>query len=318
MNNDLKTPSSPMRVGAVVLHYRFWPQVEETLQALLRQSHLPDHVVVVDNASGDGSARKIARAFPAVDVIQMDRNVGYGAGMNAGVEQLLARNADAILLLTHECRLAPTALGSLLDRLDQEPMVAAVGPLLAYRSHPERVFSAGGSIDRSAWRPRHIHEPALVEEWSGRPAHEVEWVDGAAVVLRASAVRTVGKLDEDYFLYFEETEYLLRLRQLGWSIECVPAALAWQEPGSRPTYLWFRNRLRFLGRTAPKRHVIREASRLGMSVVRNTISPNPRLTFTDIRDRRRALFHFLLRRWGPDGGDLRNGDAKAVDPWPSS
>jgi hypothetical protein len=83
-------------------------------------------------------------------------------------------------------------------------------------------------------------------------------------------------------------------------VECVPAAVAWQEPGNKPTYLWLRNRLRFLARTAPKRHVLREACRLAASVVRNSLVSNRVLTSSQIQDRRRALVHFLTRRWGPD------------------
>jgi GT2 family glycosyltransferase len=302
MRTEAAPKTRTLRVGVVVLNFRFWPHVAETLNALLNQSRRPDRVVVVDNASSDGSTRKIARAFPALDLVEMRTNVGYGGGMNAGVDELLARKMGAILLLTHECRLAPGALEALVDRLETASNVAAVGPLLGYRSHPERVFSAGGCIERSSWRPRHIHEPAAMDEWRGRVPHEVEWLDGAAMLLRASAIRTTGKFDEDYFLYFEETEYLLRLREMGWSIECVPAAIAWQEPGVRPPYLWLRNRLRFLARTAPKHHVIREASRLAISVARNSVVPNRRLTASEIRDRRRALFHFVLRRWGSNDG----------------
>jgi N-acetylglucosaminyl-diphospho-decaprenol L-rhamnosyltransferase len=63
-----------------------------------------------------------------------------------------------------------------------------------------------------------------------------EWLDGAAVLLRSDAIRDAGMLDEDYFLYFEDTEYLLKLRRLGWLVECIPAAVAWQERGTgRPT-----------------------------------------------------------------------------------
>jgi GT2 family glycosyltransferase len=207
---------------------------------------------------------------------------------------------DAILLLTHECRMSSDALEALLGRIEEEPAVGAVGPLLAYTSAPDVVFSAGGQIDPAAWRPRHVREPRLVAEWAGSPPRAAEWLDGAAVLVRAAAVREAGTLDEGYFLYFEETEYLRELQRLGWSVECVPAALAWQEPGNKPTYLWLRNRLRFLARTAPKRHVLREAGRLAASVVRNSIVPNRTLTRTQIQDRRRALLHFLLRKWGPD------------------
>jgi GT2 family glycosyltransferase len=289
-----------MKVGATVLHYRYWPEVGATIEALLAQSRSPDRVVVIDNRSGDGSLNRLRESFPGLEVIDAGANLGYGAGMNLGMTHLLNQGMDAVLLLTHECRLAPNALDALARRLEQEPTVGAVGPLLAYRSRPTTVFSAGGEIDRRTWRPRHFHDPRLVSEWAGRPPRKAEWLDGAAVLLRSEAAREVGTIDESYFMYFEETEYLLRLGWRGWSVECVPEAVAWQEPGSRPPYLWLRNRLRFLARTAPKHHVLRETGRLAASVVRNSLVPNRRATTAELRDRRRALLHFLSRRWGPD------------------
>jgi GT2 family glycosyltransferase len=289
-----------MTVGAAILHYRFWPGVRSTAEALLTQATPPDHVVVVDNASNDGSSIEFDRAFPDIEVIEAPVNLGYGGGMNLGIARLLERQMDAILLLTHECRLAPDALEKLVRRLEEKSVVGAVGPLLGYNSTPDLVYSAGGHIEKQTWRPRHVREPRSVAGWVGRAPHQTEWLDGAAVLLRSAAAREAGMLDEDYFLYFEEVEYLLRLRKLGWVVECVPAALAWQEPSTKPTYLWLRNRLRFLARTAPPRHIVREASRLAASVALNSIVPNPKLTLAERHDRRRALFHFLIRRWGPD------------------
>jgi GT2 family glycosyltransferase len=298
-----------MKVGAVVLHYRFWPEMRSTLDALLTQTRPSDRVVVVDNRSSDGAVLELRRLFPSVEVVEAEVNLGYGGGMNLGIERLLEQGVDAILLLSHECRLAPDALEVLAARLEEEPRVGAVGPLLAYRSKPEFVFSAGGEIDRRNGRPLHFHEPRLVADWVGSSPRAADWLDGAAVLFRSEAVRQGGMLDEDYFLYFEETEYLLKLRRLGWSVECVPAALAWQEPGNKPTYLWLRNRLRFLGRTAPKRHVFLETIRVAASVAQNSLIPNPELSLAEIRDRRRALFHFLMRRWGPDAIRLEDGSA---------
>jgi GT2 family glycosyltransferase len=296
------------KVGAVVLHYRFWPEVRSTLSALLSQSRPPDRVVVIDNDSGDGSAAHLRQSFPGIEVIEAGANLGYGGGMNLGLKHLLKHEMDAILLLTHECRLAPDALAALVLRLQEEPSVGAVGPLLAYRSRPAVVFSAGGEIDRTLWRPRHFHEPRLVAEWAGRPPRRAEWLDGEALLLRSDTVLEMGMLDESYFLYFEETEYLLELGRRGWAVECVPAAVAWQEPGKLPTYLWIRNRLRFLGRMAPKRHVLREACRLAASVMRCILFPPGDATGAGIGDRRRALFHFLTRRWGPDPARIEGGD----------
>lgn len=294
-----------MNVGAVVLHYRFWPEVLATLEALRFQSRPPDAVVIVDNQSDDGSAAQLREGFPAFEIIEAVENRGYAAGMNLGIKEHMARGMDAILLLTHECRLAPDALSILVARLGEAPEVGAVGPLLAYLSKPETVFSAGGDFDPRTWETSHRSTPALLEDWAGEPPRRTQWLDGAALLLRSTALRAAGPLNEDYFMYFEETEYLLGLQKLGWSVECVPAAVAWQESGGKPTYLWSRNRLLFLARSAPKRVLIRELVHSVGSLLRSALLPSGTVR-VDRHDRTKALLHFLTRHWGPpDTVDVR-------------
>lgn len=288
-----------MKIGSVVLHYRFWPGVKDTLKILLSQSRPPDTVVVVDNHSNDGSVPRIRKAFREIEVIETNNNGGYASGMNVGIERLLSEGVDAVLLLTHECRLAPTALDVLALRLEREAGVGAVGPLLGFASNPDLVFSAGGEVD-PFWGTHHRRSPRRVDEWVGRPPSRVQCLDGAALLLRASAIRAAGQLDESYFMYFEETEYLLKLRRLGWGVECVPAALAWQEPGERSAYLWDRNRLRFLARNESPWVLTRQVVRLAGGVLRDGLRPRSDSARADATARVRALRDFVARRWGPD------------------
>ena len=304
-----------MRVGAVVLHYRLWPQVRFTLQGLASQTRRPDDLVVVDNRSGDGSVGELRTAFPEIEIVETAANLGYAGGMNVGTRLLMQRGIEAVLLLTHECRLAPDALEEMAGRLERAPDLGAVGPLIGYRTKPDTVFSAGGVMDRR-WRPQLVREPARMTTWAAAPPHAAEWLHGSCLLLRGSAIRQAGEMDERYFLYFEETEYLLTLGRLGWRVECVPAAVAWQDPGIQPTYLWVRNRLRFQARTGRPRHVVREAARLAASIARDTVFPNPRATPVQLRDRRRALFDFLARRWGPDTYGQTREEDEASPPVP--
>jgi GT2 family glycosyltransferase len=291
-----------MRVGSVVLHYRFWPGLRETLNDLLSQTRPPDIVIVVDNHSDDGSVSEIRNVFPQLEVIETDQNGGYGAGMNVGIGRLLHEGTDAILLLTHECRLAPTTLELLATRLEQEASVAAVGPLLGFASNPTLVFSGGGEVD-AFWGTLHRRRPRRIDEWIDRSPSRVQALDGAALLLRSKAVRAAGPFDESYFMYFEETEYLLKLQRLGWWVECVPTALAWQEPGTKSPYLWDRNRLRFLARNASAWALTREIARLASGALRDGLLPRSEPVRTEARARLRALRDFLARRWGPDSTD---------------
>lgn len=301
-------PGRPVTVGAVVLHYRRWPDVRRCLDALHGQTVRPDEVVVVDNASGDGSATRLADAYRWVRLVEADENLGYGPGMNLGISALHGGH-DAVLLLTHECVLAPDALAILAERLGAEPGLGAVGPLISLHSEPERVFSAGGYIG-PRWRPDHVSDPAAVSEWRDAPPRPVAWIDGCALLLRREALEQAGPFDEDYFMYFEETDLLLRFGEAGWRVECVPRALAWQEPGRRPTYLWTRNRLRFLARWAPRRVLAREV----LALVRRAVRPGARLAPGRRRAELSALGAFALGRTGPPPARHRPTGSVPLEP----
>lgn len=279
----------------MVLHYRRWPDVRRCLDALDEQTTSPDEVVVVDNASGDGSATLISDAYPWATLVEAAENLGYGAGMNVGISAL-SPSSEAVLLLTHECVLAPDALEILFARMCADPQIGALGPLMGLRSQPDRVYSAGGWIDPT-WRPRHFREPADLGAWSDAEPRKVEWLDGSALLLRRAAVESAGPFDEHYFMYFEETDLLLRFTQAGWRVECVPRARAWQEPGPKPSYLWTRNRLRFLARRAPRRALLREVARL----LRRSTRRSGLDADGDARRRAElsALIDFARRRQGP-------------------
>jgi N-acetylglucosaminyl-diphospho-decaprenol L-rhamnosyltransferase len=291
-----------MRVGAVVLHYRFWPGIRSTLRCLLAQHPRPDEIVVVDNCSGDGSASRIRDEFAGLTVIESSHNGGYAAGMNVGIRRLLIQEMEAILLLTHDCELGPDAVAKLVERLEVQPRVAAVGPLLGFSSSREQVFSAGGTIDPITWETGQILVPDKIDEWRGMPPHEVDWLDGAAILLRSKAVREAGPLSTAYFMYFEESEYLLRLRRRGWSVECVPAAVGWQEPRmlTFPLEFRIRNRLRFLARNAPMAVLRRELAYLLSSSIKGSIR-RPRRARKILIPRIRGITDFALARNGPPG-----------------
>ena len=290
--------SAGTRLGAVVVDYRAWPAICSTLDALLAGARAPDHVVVVDNASGDGSAAAIRSRFPRIEVVEADANRGPAAAMNLGARRLAALGVDHLLLLTAECILAPDALDALEARLAEAPGVGVVGPLLARTSAPETVFSAGGFVDPSTWDPRHHRDPPQVRDWQGSPPQPREWLDGACLLVRADAWRATGPLDEEYFHYFDDVDHHVRMRSRGWKVECVPAAVAWQEPGVIAPDVWVRNRLRFLARHGPRRVLARELARQARHGLRDVWAGDLHRAAA----RARGARLFLAGRWGPVSG----------------
>lgn len=288
-----------IRIGAFVLHYRFWPQVGQTLDALRGQTRRPDCLVVVDNGSDDGSAGHIARHYPDVEVLQIAENRGPIAGMNVGVTAMLDRGVDAVLMTTHELLLAPDALEMLAARMEEDDAVGAVGPLIGYLDDRDTVFSAGGRLDRKTWEVFHPERGARLSEWRGRPARSVDWVDGSCILLRADAARSVGRFFEEFFFLYDEADFLFRMRDRGWRVECVPAAVAWQDHGELSPYVWVRNKLGLVARNGSRAELARETLRAVYHLARAVPELGDPSRRWEVRAGARGLLDFARGRWGP-------------------
>lgn len=216
------------RVAAVLVS---WNTRDELLRALasLRSEDAALEVVVVDNASGDGSADAVAAAHPAVTLIRNAENVGFGRAANQG---LTATTAPYVLLLNSDAELRPGALAAMARILDARPEVALVGP---------RTRFPDGAIQLS-WGAR----PGLVVEWNQRRLvrgidarepgalrhaeqvasreHEPDWLSASTWLARREALLAAGLFDEGFFLYWEDVDLCLRLRAAGWRLVFTPAA----------------------------------------------------------------------------------------------
>lgn len=237
------------RVTAIVLNYRNWPGVRDLLGDFVGQTLAPLDIVVVDNASGDGSAAQIQgdaeRTGRRIHLLEMVSNNGYAAGINAGITWALSREeaSEYLLLCTHDVRLELTCVERLVAALEVDRQAAVAGPLLGWASRPALVWSAGGSLNARTGRPFHQGAGAALDAARGKPSTSAAWLDGAVLLVRRSAVDEVGLLNESFFLYTEEIEWLLRMADRGHSAIVVPDAVAWQEPGMTPPYLEQRNRV---------------------------------------------------------------------------
>ena len=178
-------------------------------------------IVVLDNASEDGSADAVRERFPEVRVIAQEFRAGFGANHNTVIRATTGRY---VYVLNEDTTASEWAFDRIVAYLDAHPRVAAVGPRLVY---PD------GRLQDSAWR---FPTPLVstlglltvgklgVKQSRGDAAHAVDWVMGAALVLRRDALEQVGLFDEGFFLYSEEVDLQFRLRQAGWGVHYFPGA----------------------------------------------------------------------------------------------
>ena len=291
--------SSRITIAAGVLHYRNWPEVRETLDTLWTQTRPPDHVVVVDHASGDGSAQKIREAYPDAEVVELTQNRGPVVGMNHVMLETLARPVDAVLLLPDDSPLAPDVLERLAERVEERPELGAVCPLNVYLGdRGQTIVHHGGYTDRRTWHMRFSADPGDVADWSSRPPHEVDWIEAAGMLVRATAARQVGEFNERFYHRDACTELTIRMRARGWKMECVPAAVVPTHVGPDSIYLNTRNHLEIMRLHAPTRFVVREVLRVCYLAARDVVSPWRRPTRSTWH-RVKGLLDFGRRHWGP-------------------
>jgi GT2 family glycosyltransferase len=209
------------RVSVIVVNYNSGAFLLRCIQHCLRQTVLPDEIVVVDNASEDGSLAGV-RELPRVTVLQMDRNIGFAAANNRAIERC---DAEFVVLLNPDAFPEPGWLAALLGAAQARPDAAAFGSRQMQAGSEGVLDGTGdryfisGQIRRDGYqvrctvddlRPREIFSPCA-----------------AAAMYRMDALRASGGFDEDFFCYAEDVDLGFRLRLQGHRAWYVPDAVVW-------------------------------------------------------------------------------------------
>ncbi len=214
----------------VIVSYNVRQELDACLQSLVgHTAPYPTEVVVVDNASTDGTPEMVRSAWPTVKVIEAGGNLGFARANNIGIR---ATSSEFVLLLNPDTVVPPGAIAALVRGLAVHPDAAAAGPrLVDGEGFPELSFgwTIGplGELRQKivgrlyARRVRRVVR--MVDRWS-RNAGPREWVSGACLMLRRADLEAAGLLDERYFMYTEDVDLCVSLRQRGRSVYYVPQA----------------------------------------------------------------------------------------------
>ena len=221
-------------VSAIVVSHNVRDLLMDTLRTVLNEARPPLEVIVVDNASADGSADAVDCRFPQVQLIRLPRNLGFGAANNIGFERARGR---FLLLLNPDVMVGAGCVKELADFLRRHPDAGAVGPRLvrpngspdpaARRAFPTpeaalyRLVGLSKLFPRSARFNRYnlgAHDP-------DQP-HEIDAGTAACLLVRREALDEKGLFDADFFMYGEDLDLCYRLKAGGWKVYYDPAASA--------------------------------------------------------------------------------------------
>lgn len=255
-------------VSVVIVTWNTCDLLLEALRSLYAETTaVTFEVIVVDNASEDGTSAAVNRLYPDVRLIELATNRGFTGGNNVGFDVACGRY---VLLLNSDTIVLPTTVEPLVRFLDEHPRAGTAGA---------RHLNADGSLQRSmddvptllpdALYYTELYRLPAIRRWLSRRCawwsdHDVEreagWVNGACMMVRRHVITEIGGLDERLFIYGEELDWCYRMKQVGWTVHFIPSAevihlggQAMDNAADRRTQLLMRGQVHFYREHSPPR-----------------------------------------------------------------
>lgn len=308
-------------VSIVIVSHNNRVLLEQTLRSLANLK-VSVEIVVVDNASSDGTRQMLNQRFSGITTLFNDDNVGFAAANNQGIK---AVHGDYILLLNPDTEILEDKIAELIRFMEAHPKAAVVGCRLLF---PDGTFqsSAGKfpTVREAFFDAIFLRSLFTAESSSAKEQQQVDWVMGAFFLVRQEAFTTLGLLDEQFFTYSEEMDFCYRARQQGLEVWYVPAMEVihhWQGVSAfnrRSTSWVFGSRLMFLEKHyhGIQKGVIRFLMYIGMTVrvpayfIAGLFRINPQLF-------KKAGYSFLAVRDALAGRFRYQAGAASHFPWTS-
>lgn len=253
--------SSP-KVAVVILNWNGLADTSECLESLRAIAYPNYETIVMDNGSSGDDARVLQERFSDfVHLIASPENLGFAGGCNLAMREALAKGADYVLLLNNDVTVDPRFLDELVGAAQGLPDAAALCPKIYFHDRSTVICSTGGRVNPWAGTARQVGR----DEGDRGQYDQVavrDYADGACMLIGRSALERVGLLDEEYFAYWEETDWCARAAEAGYECYYVPAARVWhkaaraQAPDADYYYLYRRNALLFLRKRKSPLHLL--------------------------------------------------------------
>ncbi len=215
----------PVFVSILIVNYRAYTDLAFCLESVQRFDVDDLEVIVVDHASEPAATTHLLQRFPSIRLIDVSTNPGFAAGVNRAAH---AATGNYLLLLNPDCIVDEDVAHTLARWLDEHPRVGIVGPLVREQDGSVQASArrfpnmTTGFAGRTSWlsrvwpKNRWTRRNLLTREVLRDPV-EVDWVSGACMMVRRTAFESVGGMDEQFFLYWEDADLCFRLKRAGWS-----------------------------------------------------------------------------------------------------
>jgi GT2 family glycosyltransferase len=196
------------KVEIILLNWNGFVDTINCLQSITKLDYEKFGVIVVDNGSTDSSVTEIKKAFPGQRIIETGSNLGFSGGCNYGIRDALSRGADCVWLLNNDAVVEAKTLSHMVEVAKSSNHVGAVGSIIYHMDKPDCIQAwGGGRINRWLGRSQLCMGPC-----------DVDYISGASMLVPRQPLEDIGLLDESYFMYWEDADYCMRLRNAGYRL----------------------------------------------------------------------------------------------------
>jgi len=231
------------KVSIIIVNWNAEKFLEKCISSLENQTYKNFEIIFVDNASEDNSVELVEKKFPSVNVIKNNQNLGFAEGNNIGIRKA---KSDLIALFNPDAVAHEEWLSTLVTVIQSSDKIGAVAGKLFYLDDKfvkNAVFCTWPKIDPYTSLPYNFHDD--------EPSSKVDYLTGAAMLVKKEVISKIGLMDSGYFLYFEESDWCARMIRAGYDLIYVPEAIAWHavsstvSDGEKKAYFMDRSRIRF-------------------------------------------------------------------------
>lgn len=207
---------SAPKVFIIILNYNGKDTINACLSSVLGSDYPNFEVVVVDNASDDGSFEEAKKQLFKHHVIKNPENFGFAKGNNIGIRFALEKFADYVLILNNDTVIEAKTISLLVTAMEKNPKIGAASPLIF--SLDGDIWFAGGKICWNRMKAVHLKRPIA------KTPHETGYLSGCSLFVRKEVFKKIGLFDERYFLYYEDADFSMRAKKAGFSLGIIPEA----------------------------------------------------------------------------------------------
>ena len=237
---------SQKKVYIILLNWNNEEDTIECIQSLEEINYGNYKIIIVDNGSEIESVLKIEKQYPEMKIIKNKENLGFAGGNNVGIKYAIEDGADYVLLLNNDTTVEKDFLKKLVEAGELNKKNGLLGSKTNYHSEPNRIWFAGGKVSWMKNKGMHI---GLDEIDNGQydKIKEVDYLTGCCLLIKREVIEKIGVLEEDYFLYYEDTDFSLRAKNVGYKIMYIPESKIYHKvsrstkPGSS-SYIYYHTR----------------------------------------------------------------------------